>query len=529
MGVRTLNRIIWTCFTRVRLVAYIVGLVLAIDASVLLHAILSDEIVSQVRQGTESITGEVFQFCNLWYVNKGLGNAKQLFFVFDGDLARKAHCDLCQAQATQRLAEKDAVAGAERAEARRSADAKFNEVLQAANKMVQDGVLVDEKLLALKRTELDALFKKGASRSACVRAALLFWIVQHNNHLYRDADGVGGTAGGGKDENKKKAKVQRATVEEKRRGNTYDVKRKNLKRCPITIFMARGEADDSMGALCQQGIIDAVVTVDGDLILWECPVIILKGTTDRRKQENHLVSVVTEAAVLAHIRNVLVNADDPSQAWRQQLKFDEWRQQQRDLVGPKGKAIKKQAAPKKKQAGAAAAAAAAVVGATTDSGTAVAPARKKRQTGLAAGAAAAAAAAAAGGLARKAPARLELPFKLDRANMAALLATPAAARTALRVLSSFLGTDFVHGALNPFAAVSYTAWWVHAGSATAREDVVRAAFAAGTMNRKTFAGMMVEQYVGAFNKAVAHFEKPFDVSMSTADWHRFLLNPPPVS
>ena len=82
MGVRTLNRIIWTCFTRVRLAAYIVGLVVAIDASVLLHAILSDEIVSQVRQGTESITGEVFQFCNLWYVNKGLGNAKQLLFVF---------------------------------------------------------------------------------------------------------------------------------------------------------------------------------------------------------------------------------------------------------------------------------------------------------------------------------------------------------------------------------------------------------------------------------------------------------------
>jgi len=189
------------------------------------------------------------------------------------------------------------------------------------------------------------------------------------------------------------------------------------------------------------------------LILWECPVIILKGTTDRRKQENHLVSVVTEAAVLAHIRNVLVNADDPSQAWRQQLKFDEWRQQQRDLVGPKGKAIKKQAAPKKKQAGAAAAAAAAALGATTDSGTAVAPARTKRQTGPVAAAATAAAAtttdsgtavaparkkrqtglaaaAAAAAAARNAPARLELPFKLDRANMAALLATPAQARTA---------------------------------------------------------------------------------------------------
>ncbi len=48
MGVRTLNRITWTCFTRVRLAAYIVGLVVAVDASVLLHAILSDEIVSQL-------------------------------------------------------------------------------------------------------------------------------------------------------------------------------------------------------------------------------------------------------------------------------------------------------------------------------------------------------------------------------------------------------------------------------------------------------------------------------------------------
>ena len=81
------------------------------------------------------------------------------------------------------------------------------------------------------------------------------------------------------------------------------------------------------------------------------------------------------------------------------------------------------------------AAAAAAAATTTDSETAVAPARKKRQTGLAA----TAAATPAGGLARKAPARLELPFKLDRAKMAA--------RTALRVLSSFLGTDLVLGAL----------------------------------------------------------------------------------
>ena len=61
MGVRTLNRIIWTRLARVRLATFVVGLVLAIDVSVLLHAIQSDEVVSQVRQCTDSITGEVFQ------------------------------------------------------------------------------------------------------------------------------------------------------------------------------------------------------------------------------------------------------------------------------------------------------------------------------------------------------------------------------------------------------------------------------------------------------------------------------------
>ena len=113
--------------------------------------------------------------------------------------------------------------------ARERGAAKFNEVLQATNRMVQDGVLVDEKVLSLKWAELDALAKKGASRSACVRAALLFWIVQHNNHLHRDADGVGSTKAARKDE-QKKAKVQRASVEEKRRGNTFDVNRKFLER-----------------------------------------------------------------------------------------------------------------------------------------------------------------------------------------------------------------------------------------------------------------------------------------------------------
>ena len=88
----------------------------------------------------------------------------------------------------------------------------------------------------------------------------------------------------GKDD--KKARVQRPTKEEKRRGNTYDVKRKHYKRCPITIFLSRGEADDSLGALSQQNIVDIVATTDADAIAWACSVMILKGVFDRRKQEN---------------------------------------------------------------------------------------------------------------------------------------------------------------------------------------------------------------------------------------------------
>ena len=357
MGVRTFYRILWTCFKRERLAAFIDGKTVAIDVSVLLHAILGDEVVSQVLQGTESIFAEVFAFLNEWFINKGMGAAKALVFVFDGDLSRPYHCDTCKAQATDRLAAKDAVAGSERAETRKLAAAQFDEILLAANKAVHDGVLVDEKLLALKRAELDALAKKSLSRSTCVRTAMLFWIVQHNNHLFRDADGLGGVAAGKDD---KKARVQRPTKEEKRRGNTYDVKRKHYKRCPITIFLSRGEADDSLGALSQQNIVDIVATTDADAIAWACSVMILKGVFDRRKQETHLVSVVTEQAVLEHIRNVLINVDDPRQSWRLQDKFDEWRQQQQDLVGPKGKSKKKATTTAAAAAEVAAAAAAAL-------------------------------------------------------------------------------------------------------------------------------------------------------------------------
>ena len=621
MGVRTFYRILWTCFKRERLAAFIDGKTVAIDVSVLLHAILGDEVVSQVLQGTESIFAEVFAFLNEWFINKGMGAAKALVFVFDGDLSRPYHCDTCKAQATDRLAAKDAVAGSERAETRKLAAAQFDEILLAANKAVHDGVLVDEKLLALKRAELDALAKKSLSRSTCVRTAMLFWIVQHNNHLFRDADGLGGVAAGKDD---KKARVQRPTKEEKRRGNTYDVKRKHYKRCPITIFLSRGEADDSLGALSQQNIVDIVATTDADAIAWACSVMILKGVFDRRKQETHLVSVVTEQAVLEHIRNVLINVDDPRQSWRLQDKFDEWRQQQQDLVGPKGKSKKKatttaaaaaevaaaaaaaaaevaaaavaaaapaaaapgygtaraggvrnKTKPARARAGAAVAAAATglcTAAAATDSGTAGAggvpnknkPARARAgaavvaaATGLGTAAtvgapatAVATASGTVGAAARKkkaaarprggaatvaaatAPVRLVLPFALDRAKMATLLSTPAAVRKALLVLASFLGTDFIYGALNTFSAVTYTAWWVLADGPSARREVVRAAFEAGTMNRKALSAMTADAYADAFDKAVAHFDKPFDVSMSVEDWGRFLVlgtTPPPAS
>ena len=99
-----------------------------------------------------------------------------------------------------------------------------------------------------KREELDKLAKKAHSHSIAVRTAMLFWIVQHNNHLRRDIDGVGGAAVGKDGE---KPNVARTTDEEKRRGNNYDVKLKQAKRCFIVILLARAEADDCVGELCK--------------------------------------------------------------------------------------------------------------------------------------------------------------------------------------------------------------------------------------------------------------------------------------
>ena len=223
MGVRAFNRVIWVCFQMVRLATFIAGKIVAVDVSVFMHAILSDEIVSQVAQGTTSIYAEVFVFMNLWYINKCMGEAMWLIFVFDGDPGLRDHCPTCASKAKSRLGEKDAVAGAQRTAARQLAAKRFQEVVAAANKAVHDGDLVDDKFLEAKREELDTLAKKAHSRSIAVRTAMLFWIVQHNNHLRRDIDGVGGTAVG---KASKKPNVARTTDEEKRRGNKYDVKRK---------------------------------------------------------------------------------------------------------------------------------------------------------------------------------------------------------------------------------------------------------------------------------------------------------------
>jgi hypothetical protein len=73
-------RILWTCFKLERLAAFIDGKTVALDVSVLLHAILGDEVVSQVLQSTESIFAEVFAFLDEW---QGVGAAKALVFVFD--------------------------------------------------------------------------------------------------------------------------------------------------------------------------------------------------------------------------------------------------------------------------------------------------------------------------------------------------------------------------------------------------------------------------------------------------------------
>jgi hypothetical protein len=47
MGVRAFNRVIWVCFQMVRLATFIAGKIVAVDVSVFMHAILSDEIVSR--------------------------------------------------------------------------------------------------------------------------------------------------------------------------------------------------------------------------------------------------------------------------------------------------------------------------------------------------------------------------------------------------------------------------------------------------------------------------------------------------
>jgi hypothetical protein len=75
MGVHALSRVIWVCFQLVRLAVIIAGKIVAVDASVFRHAILSDEVVSQMLQGTDSIFAEVFAFMNVWCLNKCIGVA----------------------------------------------------------------------------------------------------------------------------------------------------------------------------------------------------------------------------------------------------------------------------------------------------------------------------------------------------------------------------------------------------------------------------------------------------------------------
>jgi hypothetical protein len=90
----------------VRLATFIAGKTVSVESSVMMHAILSDGIVSQVAQGTTSIYAEVFVFTNLWYINKCMGEALSLIFVFDGDLGRIDHCPTCASNAKSRLRRK---------------------------------------------------------------------------------------------------------------------------------------------------------------------------------------------------------------------------------------------------------------------------------------------------------------------------------------------------------------------------------------------------------------------------------------
>lgn len=464
MGVSNLVRLLWPCYKTVKLAEEIKGKIIAVDASVFLHAIASDVTITELRQANATCFVEVFAYLNIWYANKKLWLAKAIVFVFDCDLKREFHCDKCKELAEARLDDKNSVAGAERRQRREVAQAAFKNKLSAFNAALKNGH-VDTQYVEEMREELRKLAGKFQGRGPDLRLAMLVWITQHNNALARDAHGASGGDLGGK---KKRRKYQQNAAA-KRRQKQYDVKRKLQPRSPIEILVAQAEADDCIARLCQTGVVDIGLSVDTDHIVWGCPKMILNGVNDRRKQDDHKVSVVDFTSVEKHVVDVLLNVSDKEQRWRSTNLFNVFKYRQQKEVRGRTVAMPHPRLPE-----------------------------------------------------MDFPA-VTMVFEVDE-NLKRNLEKPGSGRLALLVVATFLGTDFCKGILNVEAAVMYTAWFMQCTSKEAQDGVLRAAWDARTLNKAYYDKHTdPAPYMAQFRSCLRHFHEPFGIRMARDSWKQFLF------
>lgn len=464
MGVSNLVRLLWPCYKTVKLADEIKGKTVAVDASVFLHAIASDVTITDLRQANATCFVEVFAYLNTWYANKKLWLAKAIVFVFDCDLEREFHCDTCKKLAEARLGDKNSVAGAERKQRRDDARAAFKEQLSAVNTALKNGH-VDTQCVEEMRERLRKLAGKFQGRGPDLRLAMLVWITQHNNALARDAHGASGGDLGGK---KKRRKYQQNAAA-KRRQKQYDVKRKLQPRSPIEILLAQAEADDCIAHLCKTGVVDIGLSVDTDHIVWGCPKMILNGVNDRRKQDEHKVSVVDFASVEKHVVDVLLNVLDKNQRWRSNNFFNVFKYRQQKEVRGRKVSMSSPVPPEKDF-----------------------------------------------------PA-VNMLFEVD-ANLKGNLEQPGSGRMALLVVATFLGTDFCKGILNVEAAVMYTAWYMQCTSQETQDRVLRAAWDARTLNKAHYDKHTDHvSYMTQFRSCLRHFHEPFGIRMARDCWEQFLF------
>jgi uncharacterized membrane protein YgcG len=509
-----------------------------------MHAIMADKAVSGVREGSTVYYAEVFRWLNTWFQHKGLAEALHIIFVFDGDLRLEfQHCPDCQRQAQTRMDAKNKVAGAARAASKQQAADEHAKLLLATQQCVEGGFQFSERQFKAKRDKLRKLATAAKGRDDVLLHAILLWIHQHQNHLQRDAEhptsdgtskegGGGGSGGGGGGGAKASENTATQSAAAKRRGSRYDVHRARIKRCPITIVMAGAEADDYISFLCKNGYADVAFTIDSDMVLRGCPVVIIDGLNDRRQQSQHFVSVVNQDRATAHLKEVLLGVDNASAAWRDPELFAAFQKERAKKVKGKSKSNAgddgggggdgQQAHGPTARSPPAAGGGGAAAGGGARGGAAGAAARRRAAAGI--GARGAGASAAAPAAATKS---LALPFRLKRKALAEALALPTSMRLAQRVLATIMGTDFCAGILPAVDAVVYTALYMQSTPGEARNEAVREAYRASRgrsrpLNGALWEGTSADDYLTAFDAARRHFETEFTVTMSPQDWEAFL-------